>query len=116
MKYIYILFAIIITIGAYLYGSDRNSRYDIKAAEVFALKDSMRIHDQKRDSIVKAFRIRSMSDSLKVAYLEQIVGKVPDMINNVKKKYNEKRNHINSLPVDEQVGYLADWLSKEDSL
>lgn len=75
--------------------------------------DSMRVHDIQRtqelarkDSVIKVLTIRADT-------LQQQLSRVPATITSIKQTYDKKRSHINTLPVDDQVSYLSEWLSKE---
>lgn len=77
------------------------------------LLDSLKAHDVQRDSIIKELRNRYSYDTMRIGSMRKYIDKEPDRIAAIKKQYNEKRNHINTLPPTEQVEYLSDWLPKD---
>lgn len=75
--------------------------------------DSMRVRDNIRDAQIILLRQQYIEERSQITSLQQQLDRVPEMINNTTKKYNEKRNIVSSLPVDSQVSYMSGWLSKE---
>jgi hypothetical protein len=77
--------------------------------------DSMRVRDNVRDAQIIQLRQQYAEERTHVISLQQQLDRVPEMINNTTKKYNEKRNIVSNLPVDSQVSYMSGWLSEEGS-
>jgi hypothetical protein len=80
------------------------------------LSDSLAAHDKIRDQKLSILRIKYEQDSVKLTNMRSQIDQVPDLVKQINKKYDKKRDHINTLSVDEQVGHMSDWLSKDSSL
>jgi hypothetical protein len=80
------------------------------------LSDSLAAHDKVRDQKLSILRIKYEQDSVKLTNMRSQIDQVPDLVKQINKKYDKKRDHINTLSVDEQVGHMSDWLSKDSSI
>lgn len=80
------------------------------------LADSLAAHDKVRDQQLSVLRTKYEQDSVKLTNLRAQIDNVPALVKEINKKYDKKRNHINTLSVDEQVGHMSDWLSKDSSI
>lgn len=80
------------------------------------LMDSLVAHDKIREQQLSVLRSKYEQDSVKITSIKSEIDKVPGLVKEINKTYDKKRNHVNSLSVDEQVGHMSDWLSKDSSL
>lgn len=80
------------------------------------LRDSLKVHDIERDSLRAEKRRRDIQDSIAIARKREYIDKTPDIVASIKKQYNDKRNHIDSLPVTEQLRFFSGWISQKDTL
>jgi hypothetical protein len=80
------------------------------------MRDSLIVHDRVRDSLLYELNSRYKQDSVRISDIRKEVSDIPKTIKSINNSYNEKRNYINSLPVDGQISYMSKWLSSEDSL
>jgi hypothetical protein len=114
MRNIIIGILCILVIGhIWLYISDRKT-HTIYTSAIDAKMDSL----EKRDSIrtilsamlIMGYRV----DSSRIADIEMsVVQRIPEIKATIKRKYDEKRNHIDTMSADEQIRYMSDWLSKD---
>lgn len=79
------------------------------------LTDSLVAHDNIRDAQLIELKAQYTQDSIEIINLRNKVDNIPVQIKEVNSKYNDKRNHINTLPIDSQLQFFSDWLSKETS-
>lgn len=114
MKYITVLIAIVLSLFIWIYTNDRQQY--IGTDTMKTLLDSLKVHDIKRDSLIQKIHSKYLRDSLQIAVKREYVDKTPDIVATIKKQYNDKRNHIDSLPVTEQLSFFTEWASKEDTL
>jgi hypothetical protein len=80
------------------------------------LMDSLNAHDKVREQQLSVLRSKYEQDSVKITSIRSEIDKVPGLVKEINKTYDKKRSHVNSLSVDEQVGHMSDWLSKDSSL
>lgn len=80
------------------------------------LADSLAAHDKIRDQKLSTLQAKYEQDSIKLTNMRNQVDHMPDLVKQINKKYDKKRDHVNSLSVDEQVGHMSDWLSKDSSI
>ncbi len=79
------------------------------------LTDSLAAHDNIRDAQLIELKTQYTQDSIEIINLRNKIDNIPVQIKEVNSKYNDKRNLINTLPIDSQLQFFSDWLSKETS-
>jgi hypothetical protein len=80
------------------------------------LTDSLKAHNKLREQQLSLLKDKYKQDSVRINSIQNQINKVPDLVKEISKSYDKKRNHINSLSADEQVSYMSDWLSKDTSI
>jgi hypothetical protein len=80
------------------------------------LTDSLKAHNKLREQQLSLLKDKYKQDSVRINSVQNQINKVPDLVKEISKSYDKKRNHINSLSTDEQVSYMSDWLSKDTSI
>lgn len=107
-------FVIIVLVlwNGYLLFNDTSKNTGISIQQ---LTDSLAVHDNIKDAQLAELRARYTQDSIEIINLRNKIDNIPVQIKEVNSKYNDKRNHINTLPIDSQLQFFSDWLSKETS-
>lgn len=80
------------------------------------LADSLAAHDKVRDQKLTSLQVKYEQDSIKLTNMRNQVDNMPALMKEINKKYDKKRTHVNTLSIDEQVGHMSDWLSKDSSI
>jgi len=78
--------------------------------------DSLVQHDKNKAKEIDSIKTLYVQDSFKLIVIEQAVDNAPQVITKIKYKFNEKRDSIGILPVNDQLLFFAKWLSSVDSL
>lgn len=92
---------------------------DIKAEvtkeQIKILTDSIQAQDKisaQRDKIYQEQRTR---DSIRIDEIEDYVDGLPESVNKINKRYNDKRITVTNMPLNERVSFFASWLPQADT-
>ncbi len=88
----------------------------VQGISIEQMVDSLEVHDSYRGKEVLALKVRYSQDSMRINILQNRLPQIPKQKEAIEKKYNDKRNRIDTASTDEQGRFFADWtLSEEDN-
>lgn len=105
----------LIFIGVYTLSANWK-KDDLYAAKITALEATIAANNYRDSMQIVDIRNRGISDSLTNNIIYNKLNNHDNMLTNITRKHDQKRNIINNSSDDEQLSILAGWLSQTDSL